>query len=42
MYAENCMKGYLSSRFERRLPRVWSSRLKVKMAVLGTPVVVGG
>jgi hypothetical protein len=38
LYAANMTAGFLRRRCERRLPSVWSSLLKVKTAVLGTPV----
>lgn len=37
LYAEKTIHSYLRRRCERRLPSVWSSLLKVNMAVLGTP-----
>jgi hypothetical protein len=41
LYAEKVMYGYLRRRWEMRLPSVWSSLLKVKMPVLGTPTGAG-
>jgi len=37
LYAAKTMYSYLRRRCESRLPSVWSSLLKVKIAVLGTP-----